>query len=165
MAITNVNTPIAGVGAQFQRWNPDASPDPAWEAIAEITNITGPSASREMIDVTALNTTGGYRKFIGSFRDTGTINTSMNFTNEGYTLMKSDFESAAEKYYQICLLDAVDSVAPTVPILGTSLVFPGLVQELPLTVPTDAQVTVDIVIKATGKFEMYDVPEEDDPTP
>lgn len=150
MAGTNVNTPIAGVGAVIERWV--AGTPGAYETIGEVTNITGPSASREMIDVTALNTTGGYRKFIGSFRDSGTLNLSMNFTNVEYKKMKADFENAAAVGYQISLPDEVAGA------LGTSVQFWGSVQELPLTIPTDAQVTVDVVIKLSGPFHLTDAP-------
>lgn len=164
MAIVNVSKAVAGVGAQIQKWNPDAGPA-AWQTIAEVTNITGPSASREMIDVTSLNTTGGYRKFIGSFRDAGTINLALNFTNDGLNTMKTDFESAAEVNYQISIKDADDdAVAGETLVLGTSLVFKGLVQEMPLTIPTDAQVTMDVVIKVTGGFDVLDVPKTTQPT-
>lgn len=145
--MANSTTPIAGVGAKFQRWGGTTYAD-----IAQVTNITGPSASREMIDVTSLDTTGGYRKFIGSFRDAGTVNLTMNFTNAQFKALKSDFESASEVGYQISLPDETNSA------LGTSVQFYGLVQELPLTIPTDAQVTVDVVIKISGKFYVTDAP-------
>lgn len=145
--MANVNTPIAGVGSKIQRWSGTAYVD-----IAQVTNIGGPSASREMIDVTALDTTGGYRKFIGSFRDAGAINLTMNFTNAGYKQMKTDFESSAPVGYQISVPDETNNA------LGTSVQFYGLVQELPLTIPTDAQITADIVIKISGKFYVTDAP-------
>lgn len=145
--MANVNKPIAGVGAKFQRWSGSAYVD-----IAEVSNISGPSASREMIDVTSLDTTGGYRKFIGSFRDAGTINLTMNFTNAGLKQMKTDFESSTEVGYQISLPDE------TAGALGTSIQFYGLVQELPLTIPTDAQITMDVVVKISGKFYVTDAP-------
>jgi len=48
---------IAGVGTKFKRWNGSA-----WVDIAEINSITGPSMSRDTIDVTSLDSTGGYRE-------------------------------------------------------------------------------------------------------
>lgn len=155
------NKPIAGVGTTFKKFV--AGAPGTWDAIAEVSNISGPSASREMIDVTALNTTGGYRKFIGSFRDSGTINLTMNFTNEGLKAMKDDFENSVEADYQITFIDKVAAI-PTDPYeAGTSIVFKGLVQELPLTVPTDAQITMDVVIKITGGFDVLDAPKTDAP--
>ena len=65
----------AGVGTLFRRWS-----GTAWVNIAEVNSITGPSMSRETIDVTSLDSTGGYREFIASFKDPGTISLNMNFT-------------------------------------------------------------------------------------
>jgi predicted secreted protein len=145
--MANVNTPIAGVGSKIQRWSGSAYVD-----IAEVTSIGGPSASREMIDVTSLSTTGGYRKFIGSFRDSGAVNLALNFTNAGLVQMKTDFENSSPVGYQISLPDETGGA------LGTSVQFYGLVQELPLTIPTDAQITMDVVIKISGKFYVTNAP-------
>lgn len=152
------NKPIAGVGTTFKKYG-----GATWDAIAEVSNISGPSASREMIDVTSLDTTGGYRKFIGSFRDSGTVNLTMNFTNAGLDTMKTDFESATECNYQITFMDKIATPSTNPYEAGTSIVFKGLVQELPLTIPTDAQVTMDVVIKITGGFDVLDAPKTDAP--
>jgi len=127
---------IAGVGTKFRRWS-----GTAWEDIAEITSITGPSMSRDTIDVTSLDSVGGYREFIAGFRDAGTVTLSMNFTRDTYDLMKGDFESDDLKNYEIILPDDEE----------TSLEFEGLVTELPLTIPTDDKVTADVTIKISGQ--------------
>lgn len=132
---------ISGVGAQFRRWN---SIDGAWETIAEINNITGPGMSRETIDTTALDTSGGYRTFIAGFRDSGTITMSMNFTRDGYETMKDDFEDDNAQNYEIILPDS-DT---------TSLEFEGLVTECPLTIPPDDKITMDITIKISGQVTL-----------
>lgn len=41
--------------------------------IGNVTNITGPSMSKDTIDTTALDTTGGYRTFITGFKNAGTL--------------------------------------------------------------------------------------------
>jgi len=127
---------IAGVGTQFLRWNGSS----AWEAIAMVKSITGPSKTRNFIDVTSLDSTGGYREFITGFRDAGQISLNMLYNRDGYELFDADFASATAVYYQIVLPDAD----------GTSLMFQGLVTEMPLTIPTDDAVTNDITIKITG---------------
>jgi predicted secreted protein len=140
---------IAGVGTLFRRWT-----GTAWETVAEITNITGPSMSRETIDVTSLDTTGGFREFIPSFKDPGTVNLTMNFTQDGILAMNTDFNSALPTWYEIVLPDDSDgsSLSASKP---TAILFKGLVQELPLTIPTDAQVTMDVVIKVTGSVSIH----------
>lgn len=128
----------AGVGTIFQRWSGSA-----WVNIAEVNTITGPSMSRDTIDVTSLSSTGGYREFIGGFRNPGTVQLSMNFTRSNYDLFKTDFESSAIGNYRIVLPDAEN----------TSVEFEGLVTELPLTIPADDKITMDVTIQISGAVE------------
>lgn len=126
---------VSGVGTQFRRWN-----GAAWANLAEINSITGPTMTRDFIDVTSLDSTGGYREFITGFRDAGTISLSMNFTRNTYDAFKADFESTANNYYEICLPDGE----------LTTLEFMGLVTECPITIPTDDKITADVTIKISG---------------
>lgn len=128
---------VAGVGTKFRRW--DGSSE--WDDIAEINSITGPGMTRDTIDVTSLDSTGGYREFIGGFRNPGTITLAMNFTRATYDLMKADFESSSLQNYEIILPDTEE----------TTLEFEGLVTELPLTIPTDDKVTADVTIQVSGQ--------------
>ncbi|MGQ4834719.1 MAG: hypothetical protein ACP6IS_12610 [Candidatus Asgardarchaeia archaeon] len=127
---------ITGVGTVFRRWNTSTS---LWEAIAGITNIGGPSTSRETHDTTALDTTGGYRTFLTGFRDAGEITLSMIFDRTGYDLMLSDFESDDLRNYEIVLPDDE----------ATSIEFEGLVTGIPLTI-SEAPVTLEVTIKISG---------------
>ena len=126
---------ISGVGTVFQKWS---TGDSEWTAIAEITNISGPGMTRDLIEVTSLDSDTGYREFIGGFRDGGNVVLSMNFTRAGLDLLSDDFESDVIQNYEIYLPD------------GTSIEFEGFVQEFPLTIPTDAQITMEATIKLTG---------------
>jgi len=128
---------IAGVGTIVQKWDGASQ----WEAIAEVTNISGPGMVRDLIEVTNLDSTGGWREFIAGFRDGGTVVLSMNYTRAGLDMFFSDFEDDDAKFYEIILPDA----------LSTSLEFEGLVQEFPLTIPTDSQITMEVTIKITGQ--------------
>ena len=129
---------ISGVGTKFRRWTPGTG----WVDIAEVNSITGPSMSRDTIDVTSLDSVGGYREFITGFRNAGTITLAMNFTNVTYALMKTDFESDTAQNYDLLLPDL------------TSLEFEGLVTELPLTVPADDKITVDVTIQISGQVNL-----------
>jgi predicted secreted protein len=130
------STAVAGVGTVFQRWSGSA-----WAKLAEINSITGPSMTRDTIDVTSLNSTGGYREFIAGFRNAGTVVLAMNFTRDTYDLMKTDFESDTLKNYEICLSD----------VENTTLEFEGLVTELPLSIPADDKITADVTIQISGQ--------------
>lgn len=136
---------VAGVGAQFRRWDADAtSAAGAWVAIAEVTAISGPDKSRETIDVTSLDSTDGYREFIAGFRDAGSVSLSMNFTRDTYETMNADFESDTKINYEIVLPDADN----------TSLEFAGMVTELPLEITGDDRITADVTIKISGKVTL-----------
>ena len=130
---------ISGEGALFQRESDSSSG--VYATIAEVNTITGPSMTKDFIDVTSLDSTGGYREYIGSFRDGGTVVLNMNFTVDGYEEMHNDFESDDSKNYQIVLPDTG----------AYTLGFTGFVTDLPLTIPLDDKITVDVTIKVTGQ--------------
>ena len=127
---------ISGVGTIIQKWVIGSS---AWSTIAEVTNISGPGMTRDLIEVTSLDSTDGYREFIAGFRDGGNVVLSMNYTRAGLDEFLADFESDVIQNYEIILPD------------GTSLEFEGFVQEFPLTIPTDSQITMETTIKVSGK--------------
>ena len=133
---------ISGVGTTFGREN-DASSG-VYTNLAEVNRIEGPSMTREFIDVTSLDSTGGYREYIGGFRDPGTVELDMNFTIDGFNTMKDDFESSSAVGYQIVLPDTG----------ATTLQFDGFVTELPLSIVPDDKVTMSITIKITGQVDL-----------
>jgi predicted secreted protein len=126
----------AGVGTKFRRWS-----GAAWVNIAEVNSISGPGMTRETIDVTSLDSTGGYREFIGGFKDGGTVQLTMNFIRASLDTMKTDFESDDQQNYEIVLPDAE----------STTLEFQGLVTELPLEIPPDDKITMTVSIKISGE--------------
>lgn len=129
----------AGVGTQFRRWS-----GAVWVAIAEINSITGPGMTRDTIDVTSLDSIGGYREFIGGFRDGGTVQLTMNFLRASLDTMKTDFEDDTLQGYEIVLPD--DET--------TTLEFSGLVTELPLEIPPDDKITMTVSIKVSGQVTL-----------
>lgn len=131
---------VAGVGAIFHRWDGAHT----WVAIAEINNIGGPNLVRSTIDATSLDSTDGYREFISGLRDGGTVVLNMNFWRNTYALFKTDFESDSLGNYEIILPDDQN----------TTFEFEGLVTEIPLTVPPDEKITIDVTIKISGKVTL-----------
>lgn len=122
---------FSGVGTKFKRNSVD---------VAEVNSITGPNKTRGTIDVTSLDSTGGYREFIGGFRDAGTVTLNMNFTMATFNDFNEDFESATLQSYSIVLPDSG----------GTTFSFSGLVTDLGMAVPMDDKVTSDVTIKISG---------------
>lgn len=143
---------VSGLGTRVLRWNSEGSA--GWEDIAEVSNASGPGMTRDFIEVTSFQSAGGYREFIAGFRDGGTVSLTMNFVSSSYMLMKNDFEEDSPQYYQIVLPDTNN----------TSLVFPGLVTELPLEIPTDDKITANVTIKIVGYVEVSKGMESSDPT-
>ena len=112
---------MAGVGTDFLRWG-------------------GAALTRDTIDMTSLDSTDKYREFIAGFRNAGTVGLAMIFTRVMYETMKDDYESDTLQNYSIVLPDAET----------TSLEFEGLVTELPLTVPAEDKITIDVTIQISG---------------
>ncbi len=127
---------ISGIGTAFKRWNTAAV---VWEAIANITNINGPTAKRDTFDTTTLDTEGGYRTFISGLRDAGEITMSMNFTRDGFDKIFLDFISDEPCKYEIILSD--DDI--------TSVYFNGLVTGMPIKIP-EGVVSIETTIKISG---------------
>jgi predicted secreted protein len=132
---------VSGVGTIFRKWDPLLVPANKWVNIAEISNIDGPSKSRDTIDVTSLDSTGGYREFIAGFRDGGTVALSMNFTRATYEIMNDDYESDVIVNYEVILPDPEH----------TTVEFQGLVTEVGLGVPMDDKIASDVTIKVSGR--------------
>ena len=133
---------IAGVGTVFNRENDGSSGE--FSAIAEVNSIAGPGMTRDFIDVTSLDSTGGYREFIGGFRDGGQVTLNMNFTRDGYEQMRLDFVDDDSVNYQIVLPDTAN----------TTLDFAAFVTDLPLSISPDDKVTVDVTLKVTGEVTL-----------
>lgn len=127
---------ISGIGTKFYQWVTAGY----WLLVSEINSIDGPSMSRETIDVTSLDSTGGYREFIPSLKTGGTVNLGMNFTRLTYDLFKGGFDSNDARTYCIVLPDASH----------TMFEFTGLVMELPLGITVDDKITADVTIQITG---------------
>lgn len=135
---------FSGVGAQFQRASVMSSQGESFVAISEINSISGPNKTRAVIDVTSLDSTGGYREFIGGFRDGGEVTLEMNFTPSGFDQMNDDFESDSSRDYKIVLPNTE----------ATEFLFTALVTDLGMAVPMDDKVTANVTLKVTGQVTM-----------
>lgn len=68
---------ITGVGTTLQRGD-GASPE-VFTTIAEVTTIGGPELSSEEVEVTSLDSAGGYKEFVAGLRDGGQITFDCNY--------------------------------------------------------------------------------------
>ncbi|MBH0241913.1 phage tail tube protein [Streptomyces sp. CFMR 7] len=90
------------LGTQFLRKGVSETYSP----IANVSDISGPSRSRESIDVTAHDSPNKYREFIPGLKDGGEVEITINFSpgNTSHTALDTDFESDELHDYQIVLL-------------------------------------------------------------
>ncbi|MFD1953737.1 phage tail tube protein [Paenibacillus thailandensis] len=73
------------------------------QVVGNLTSIGGVEASAETIDVTALDSTGGYRKFLAGFKDAGEVSISGYFAPDdpGQAAMYAAFESGDTSAFKI----------------------------------------------------------------
>ena len=131
---------LSGVGTVFKIG--DGASNEQFSAIAEINNISGPNISRDLLETTSLDTTGGYKTFIGGFRDGGSIDLDMNFTRDAYLDFKEHVESDVVHNYQIVLPDASN----------TTLDFAGFVVSLGMTIAAADKIAVRASIKISSEI-------------
>ena len=126
------STAIAGVGTVFKR---------ALVNVAEINSISGPNMSASVIDVTSLDSIGGYKEFISGMRDGGEVSLACNFTTAEYHLWLFDFEQGITKAYSF---ELQDSFKATISFTArcTGLTFGAITP--------DERVTCDVTLKVSG---------------
>lgn len=72
-------------------------------AVARLSNIGSPKQSREAIDVTTLDSEGGYREYIDGYRDGGefTVSGYFIFSDPGQKAIISAFEAEGVQHFCI----------------------------------------------------------------
>lgn len=128
---TSQSLAVSGQGTKFFRET---------SQIGEINSIAGPTKSRETIDVTRLEDDDGYRRFIASLRDAGTVTLGMNFVRANYDTLNADYESDNLVEYSIQFPDPDK----------TTFTFEGIVTELPVGINIGDKITADVTIKISG---------------
>ena len=127
---------ITGLGAKFMRFD-----GTDFAEIASVFNLAGPGLSRDSVEITTLDSPGGWRQKIGGLRDGGQVTFSLNFRRSTFLIFKGDYNDDNPVQYQIILPDDA----------ATTLIFSGLVTEMPFTIPEGDRVTVDVTIEISGE--------------
>lgn len=135
-----------GHGVLFQRQNDDSPP--TYDSIAEVTNVSGPSLSRETQDASHSDSTERWRDFIAGMKDGGEVTVTMNFLPDHDTqkyatdgLLK-DFDSNSLRNYRITFPGDSPQVSWT---------FAGLLTGWNPEVPVGETMTVTASFKVSGK--------------
>lgn len=132
-----------GFGTQFRRAT-TLSPGNVFETIANVTNVGGPSRSRETIDVTSHDSPGQWMEFIGGLKDGGEISLDINYDPAEATHdLDDDFDDTTARNYQVVILpDTEDEYTWSI-----SGVMTGLEDEFPY----DDKMARTMTIKVSGK--------------
>lgn len=139
----------AGKGCYLLRWSGSD-----WAEVAEVNSINGPTATRDTIETTHLRSAGNYRQFIASWKDGGEMTFQCNFTRDTYEELKADFESDNLNDWQLVISDAA----------ATTFSFEALLTGLPIDVPFDDKITVDVTLKISGAVTIDSGPSSASPS-
>jgi predicted secreted protein len=115
----------------------------AGNPIAELKSINGPTEKADALDVTVLNSTGGFREFIAGLKDGGEVSMEGNLyvgDTLGQVAMHSDLAAGTVRAYVLTF--------PTA--MGATFTFNALVTAWETGTPVDNAVPFKGTVKITG---------------
>ena len=113
-------------------------------AVAGLKSIAGLDISTETIDVTALDTEGGYKTFIAGAKDAGEVKISGYFIGETFSTMMTDFEAGTIDAYTIEFPDRKTTT-------GSKWEFSAVVTKLSTGADVGGAVSFEATLKVSGK--------------
>ena len=130
---------IKGIGTLMQRG--DGGGPEVFTTIGEVLSISGPTESRETIDVTNMDSTGNRREKISALIDSGTVSFDMNFTGADAQQngLKTDMEAGTLRNFKIIM-----------PGSARTFAFAALVTEISKEFPVDSQITASVTLEISG---------------
>ncbi|MFC8012203.1 phage tail tube protein [Streptomyces cinereoruber] len=129
-------------GSQFLR---DTTGSGSFAVIANVTDISGPSRSREAIEVTAHDSPNKYREFIKGLKDGGEVEITLNYDPAAAThaALDADFEEDDLRDYQVVILPGE--------LDEHTWEFSALITDLGDEYPTEGQMERTATFKISGK--------------
>lgn len=113
-------------------------------AVANLTSIDGLGVSADTVETTTLDTTGGYRTFVGNLRDAGEVSISGYFTHASHNAFFVDFEDGSLDSYTIEFPDKVATA-------GTKWTFTAVVTGFSTSAELEDLVGFEATLKISGK--------------
>ncbi|AMS01573.1 MULTISPECIES: phage tail tube protein [Streptomyces] len=128
-------------GSQFLR---DSTGSGSFVLVANVTDISGPSRSREAIEVTAHDSPNRYREFIKGLKDGGEVELTINYDpgNSTHTALDADFEEDDLRDYQVVILPGEAD--------EHTWAFSALITDLGDEYPTEGQMERTATFKISG---------------
>lgn len=128
-------------GTTLSRGNNDATSTTAetFTPIANITSLSPPGISREILDVTAHDSPNGYMEFLGGLKDPGEVSFDVNYEPTNHDTLVDDFEVDDPINYEVAFPD------------GTVWAFGAILTGFEPDAPYDDKLTASITLKVTSK--------------
>ena len=110
--------------------------------VGELSDIGGPSRSRDTIDVSSHDSANGFREFVGGMRDGGDVSLEGLYTNEvGQKALNTNYEG-----------NVAQTIIITFPMTPTvTCTFSGIVTAIGNTAPYEDKLGFSATIKVSGK--------------
>lgn len=130
----------SGFGTLLKRG--DGASSEAFTTIAEVTNITGPGESLEVIDATHMESPSGYREYIPSLLDSGEVTFDLNFlpADSNQSGLRTDLTGKTKRNFQLVFTDSGT----------TTYSFAGYVTSFEPSAQIDDKLSASCTIKVTG---------------
>lgn len=129
-------------GTQLKR---DATGSGSYAVIANVSDLSGPSRSREAIEVTAHDSPDKYREVVKGLKDGGEVTATINFDpgETSHLALDADFEEDDLRNYQIVALPGdADEYTCT---------FAAMITDLGDSYPIDDKMEREVTFKISGK--------------
>lgn len=127
-----------GFGITFGR---ESATPGTYTTLAQVTDVTPPGASREVVDGTHHGSTGGWREFISSLRSQKDGSLVLNYEPGGdaWDDLKADLDDDDPHKYKITFPGGTESV-----------IFTAFVTDLTPATPMADKMTLAVTLKPTG---------------
>lgn len=121
-----------------------ATPTENFTTVAEVKDITPPPFSRDSIEVTNQDSSGGWREFIAGWRDGGELTFEVNWlptnaTQDQNTGLVAQFLDDDNHNYRVILPDAIATIS-----------FAGHITNIEGDLPLEDAGTASVTIKVSG---------------
>lgn len=124
----------------------DGASTEAFTTVVGVQDITGPSFSTDMIDVTAHDSPNAFEEVVPGFKHSGEISFTLVYdpvhaTHDETTGLFSHWQDREEHNYKIIFTDTGT----------TTMSFAGFCTAFDFSMPVNGALTVDVTIKPTGE--------------
>lgn len=139
---------FAPIGSKLEIEILAGSPPPGFTEIAEIQHIQRTGSKSDLVDVTNMQSTGGYREYLATLRDAGDVSFSGNYIPNDAT------QQALQDLFDGATLVNCKIVLPPAGTFTTSLgtwAFKAYVQSNDYDLPHDKEGKISGKLKITGK--------------